>query len=66
MYGERLKELRETYHLSQAQLALDLGTNQQSISRYEKELIEPNIAMIVKICDYFQISADYLLGRTDY
>ncbi|HJB93872.1 MAG TPA: helix-turn-helix domain-containing protein [Candidatus Borkfalkia stercoripullorum] len=66
MYGERLKELRETYHLSQAQLALDLGTNQQSISRYEKELIEPNIAMIVKICDYFQVSADYLLGRTDY
>ncbi len=66
MYGERLKELRETYHLSQAQLALDLGTNQQSISRYEKELIEPNIAMIVKICDYFQVSADYLLGRTEY
>ena len=66
MYGERLKELRETYHLSQAQLALDLGTNQQSISRYEKELIEPNIAMIVKICHYFQVSADYLLGRTDY
>lgn len=66
MYSERLKELRETYHLSQAQLALDLGTNQQSISRYEKELIEPNIAMIVKICDYFQVSADYLLGRTDY
>ena len=66
MYGERLKELRETYHLSQARLAFDLGTNQQSISRYEKELIEPNIAMIVKICDYFQVSADYLLGRTDY
>ena len=66
MYGERLKELRETYHLSQAQLALDLGTNQQSISRYEKELIEPNIAMIVKICDYFEITADFLLGRTDY
>ena len=66
MYGERLKELRETYHLSQAQLALDLGTNQQSIRRYEKELIEPNIAMNDKICDYFQVSADYLLGRTDY
>ena len=63
MYGERLKELRETYHLSQAQLALDLGTNQQSISRYEKELIEPNIAMIVKICDYFQVSAYYLWER---
>ena len=63
MYGERLKELRETYHLSQAQLALDLGTNQQSISRYEKELIEPNIAMIVKICVFFQLPPNYFWER---
>ncbi|HIZ03212.1 MAG TPA: helix-turn-helix domain-containing protein [Candidatus Borkfalkia avistercoris] len=52
--------------MSQAQLARNLGTNQQSISRYETEQIEPNIEMIIKICDFFKVSADYLLGRTEY
>ncbi len=66
MYGERLKELREASQMSQAQLARNLGTNQQSISRYETEQIEPNIEMIIKICDFFKVSADYLLGRTEY
>ena len=66
MFGERIKELREANHLSQKQLAIVLGRNQQSISRYEKEQIEPNIGMIVKICDYFEVTADFLLGRTDY
>ena len=66
MYGERLKELREASQMSQAQLVRNLGTNQQSISRYETEQIEPNIEMIIKICDFFKVSADYLLGRTEY
>ena len=66
MYGERLKELREASQMSQAQLARNLGTNQQSFCRYETEQIEPNIEMIIKICDFFKVSADYLLGRTEY
>ena len=66
MYGERLKELREASQMSQAQLARNLGTNQQSISRYETEQIEPNIEMIIKICDFFKVSADILRGRTKY
>ena len=66
MYGERLKELREASQMIQAQLARNLATNQQSISRYETEQIEPNIEMIIKICDFFKVSADYLLGRTEY
>ena len=66
MYGERLKELREASQMSQAQLARNLGTNQQSISRYETEQIEPNIEMIIKFCDFLKESEDYVLGRTKY
>lgn len=66
MYGERIKEIRENAQMTQAQMALILGTNQQSISRYEKEQIEPNIEMIVRICKKFDVTADYLLGLSEY
>ena len=66
MYGQRLRELRYEKKLSQRALAEILGVTQKDISRYELEQIEPNIGMIVKICDYFEITADFLLGRTDY
>ena len=66
MYGERIKEIRENAQMTQAQMALVLGTNQQSINRYEKEQIEPNIEMIVRICKKFDVTADYLLGLSEY
>ncbi len=66
MYGQRLRELRYEKKLSQRALAEILGVTQKDISRYELEQIEPNIGMIVKICDYFEVTADFLLGRTDY
>lgn len=66
MYGERIKEIRENAQMTQAQMALVLGTNQQSISRYENEQIEPNIEMIVRICKKFDVTADYLLGLSEY
>lgn len=61
----RLKELRENKHLSQIRLAMDLNLSQNSISRYENLEREAGYETLVMIADYFNVSLDYLLGRTD-
>ena len=61
----RLKKLRKEKGISQLKLALDLNTNQNTISRYETGEREPSIKDLIRIADYFNISVDYLLGRTD-
>ena len=61
----RLKELREKRGISQLKLALDLGLNQNSVSRYETGVREADYATLIKFADYFQVSIDYLLERTD-
>ena len=61
----RLKELRKSRGISQQKLATDLHTNQNTISRYETGEREPGIVELIKIADYFHISIDYLVGRTD-
>ncbi len=61
----RLKELRKTRHLSQVRLAMDLNLSQNSISRYENGEREAGYETLIAIADYFQVSLDYLLGRTD-
>lgn len=61
----RLKELRKSKNISQLKLAMDLNTNQNTISRYETNEREPGINELIKIADYFNVSIDYLLERTD-
>ena len=61
----RLKEIRKSKGISQLKLAMDLNTNQTTISRYETGEREPGIHELIKIADYFNISVDYLLERTD-
>ncbi|MBR3300265.1 MAG: helix-turn-helix transcriptional regulator [Clostridia bacterium] len=61
----RLKELRRQKGISQVKLALDLNTNQNTISRYETGEREPRLKELAKIADYFDVSIDYLLYRTD-
>ncbi len=51
--------------MSQMQLAMELNMNQNSISRYETEEREADYATLIAIADYFRVSVDYLLGRTD-
>ena len=61
----RLKQLRKEAGISQLKLALDLNTNQNPISRYEPGEREAGYDMLIKIADYFDVSIDYLLERTD-
>lgn len=61
----RLKALRKAKRISQLKLAMDLGTNQNTISRYETGEREADYKMLIAISDYFNVSIDYLLERTD-
>ena len=61
----RLKELRKARRITQLKLAMDLNLTQNTVSRYETGEREPGIAELVRIADYFHISVDYLLERTD-
>ncbi len=61
----RLKEIRKSRGISQLKLAMDLNMNQNTVSRYETGEREPGINELVRICDYFGISVDYLLCRTN-
>lgn len=61
----RLKQIRRERGISQLQLAMDLHMNQNSISRYESGEREADYATLVRLADYFDVSVDYLLERTD-
>ena len=61
----RLKELRKKKGISQLRLATELNTTQNTISRYETGEREPGIDELIKIADYFNVSVDYLIGRTE-
>lgn len=61
----RLKEIRKSKGLSQLKMAMDLHMGQNTISRYETGEREPSITELIKIADYFNVSIDYLVERTD-
>lgn len=61
----RIKELRTERHITQLKMAMDLNMSQNTISRYENGEREPGIAELIRIADYFHVSIDFLVGRTD-
>lgn len=61
----RLKKLRKQNKISQVKLAIDLNMSQNSVSRYENMERQADYNTLISIADYFGVSLDYLLGRTD-
>lgn len=61
----RLKALRKQKGLTQIRLAIELNMNQNTLSRYENELRQADYKTLILFADYFGVSIDYLLGRTD-
>lgn len=61
----RLKELRQKRRISQVKLAMDLEMCQNTVSRYENGSHEADYKTLIRIADYFNVSIDYLLERTD-
>lgn len=66
MFATRLRMLRKAKNVSQEKLAAEIGVERSSIGKYEgKQAVMPSDDVKCKIADYFQVSVDYLLGRTD-
>ena len=64
-YTEIIRELREDHDLTQRELAEILGTTQQVYSRYEKGINEIPLRHIITRCNFYKVSADYILGMTE-
>ena len=62
IFAQRLRELRQEKGLSMKQLAKELNTTDAAVSNWENEINEPKIFYLKAIAQYFNVSADYLLG----
>ena len=64
-FAQRLKELREFHGMSQAEVAECLNFSSAAISNYECGVREPGIDELILLADFFQISLDYIVGRSE-
>ena len=63
-FAQILSELRRTAGLSQRKAAADLNISQALLSHYENGAREPGLNFVCRVCDYYNVTADYLLGRS--
>ncbi len=63
-FSRTLSLLRKDKGVSQREAAAALGISQALLSHYENGVREPGLAFVVRACDYYNVSADFLLGRT--
>lgn len=66
VFPERLRRLREREGKSRIVISQLCGLPDSAIRRYERGEIKPNVDSLIAIADYFGVSVDYLLGRTNY
>ncbi len=64
-YIKRIHDLRIDHDLTQREVANLLGTSQTMYARYERGANELPIHHLLALCEFYRVSADYLLGRTD-
>lgn len=64
-FPQRLKRLREQKRISRRVLADFCQMGKSTVARYERGEQEPTVNAICKIADYFEVSADYLMGRAE-
>ncbi|WP_255463150.1 helix-turn-helix domain-containing protein [Lactobacillus sp. 3B(2020)] len=64
MIGDKLRELRAIHRMSQTELAKSIHVSQQVITKWENGKSEPSSAYLNDIANLFNVSTDYLLGRT--
>lgn len=64
-FPKQIKKLRESRRIYQREIAEFLGVTTRAYQFYESGRSEPNMKTLIAIADYFQVSIDYLVGRTD-
>ena len=62
----RIKALREDLDLRQSDLAQAVGIDQRTISNYETGKTNPDSEALIRLADFFNVTIDYLVGRTDF
>lgn len=65
-FPDRLRRMRERNRLKRCVLSELCGLNPNAIKRYETGRSKPTLDALVSIADYFEVSVDYLIGRSDY
>lgn len=63
-YGNRIAELREKKGWTQEELAASIGITRAALSHYEKNRRKPDFETLMQLADIFEVSIDYLIGRT--
>ena len=61
-YQQRIRDLREDHDMTQAQVALLLGTTKNQVGKYERGEQDMNIKHLITLCSFYNVSADYVLG----
>jgi len=64
-FGQHLKSLRQAKNLTQKQLAKQIGASESIIQRYELGSRKPTYDTLIALADYFGVTLDYLVGRSD-
>ena len=64
-YIKRMRDLREDHDKTQCEIATILGTSQTMYARYERGANELPIHHLITLCNYYKVSADYILGLSD-
>lgn len=65
IFANRLKELRKADRRSSKEMAAYLGISQRAYLYYESAVHNPDVPGLIKLADYFNVTTDYLLGRSD-
>lgn len=65
-FNDRLLSLRKQRDLTQSDLANKIGLNKQTISQYERGVRRPDLETLMLLCDFFNVSTDFMLGETDF
>lgn len=65
MFSEKLREMRQRKKLSQEKLSEELGVSRQAVQKWETGSSLPNIARLISIARYFDVSIDWLLSMPD-
>ncbi len=65
VFSENLSMLRKERGLNQRKAAAELKISQALLSHYENGIREPGLEFVVRVCEYYSVSADYMLGRTN-
>ncbi len=65
MLNDNIKILRISRNMNQVQFAKAMGVTKQCVSNWENDNVVPSIDMLCKMADFFGVSTDYLLGRSE-